>query len=58
MLSKHTIYPNILNHLLLLFLLSEMEEIVGADGLKYLDKLYALITLEEEIDIDYDHIDD
>ena len=40
------------------YLLSEMEEIVGADGLKYLDKLYALITLEEEIDIDYDHIDD
>ena len=40
------------------YLLSEMEEIIGADGLKYLDKLYALITLEEEIDIDYDHIND
>ena len=40
------------------YLLCEMEEIVGADGLKYLDKLYALITLEAEIDLEYDHIDD
>ena len=36
------------------YLLLELEEIVGADGLKYLDDLFSLITLEEEIENDED----
>ena len=34
------------------YLLSRMEEIVGADGLQYMNAIYSLITIEDEIERD------